>query len=145
MAPEMPIIGPAGPVSRLSGSAAAGRRAGAAFHLPAESTASAAPAAPAAEVSLSTLLALQDEAEPVEDREARRHAKDLLAELAAIHRALLGRPGAEDSLARLGALCAAMPEMAREPRLAEAVAAIRLRARVELARYTAAAPADTPR
>ncbi len=140
----MPIIGPAGPISRLSGIATAGRRKGAAFHLPAEGTAAASPAAPAAEVSLGTLLALQDEAEPVEDREARRHAQDLLAELAAIHRALLGRPGAEDSLARLGTLCAAMPEMAREPRLADAVAAIRLRARVELARYAAAAPSGAP-
>ncbi|MCX7383316.1 MAG: hypothetical protein NT133_18310 [Alphaproteobacteria bacterium] len=62
----------------------------------------------------------------------------MLAALDAIHRALLGRPDGTDHLRRLGDLCDAAPAMARDPRLAEAVAAVRLRARVERARYSRA-------
>lgn len=133
----MPIIGPIGPTVASAPGITRGVRRGASFGLPADDAPQVnAPAAPA-EVSLGTLLALQDEAEPAADREARRHAQDLLKELAALHRALLGRPAGADTLRRLEDLCAAMPAMARDPQLAEAVAAIRLRARVELARYGA--------
>jgi hypothetical protein len=74
----------------------------------------------------------------VEDREARRHGGDLLAELEALHAALLGKPHGFDGLRRLAALLNRPPAMARDPRLAEAVAEIGLRARVELARHATA-------
>lgn len=80
------------------------------------------------------VLALQEGA-PVEEREARarRRGEAALQGLAELQLALLG--GAVDP-ARLEALAATLPapEEALEPALAEALAAIRLRVRVELAR-----------
>lgn len=90
-----------------------------------------------AEVSLATLLALQGDNEPVEDRDARRHGQDLLAELTVLHRILLGNIHNPNSLERLAAMTAQPRTAALDPRLEDAVAAIRLRARVELARYAA--------
>jgi hypothetical protein len=102
---------------------------------------SAAATAEAPAVMLSGLLALQDEdAGEVQDREARRHAIDLLAELAALQRALLADGAGEgvtiDQLRRLARLTAAMPA-ATDPHLRELLEAIVLRAQVELARFGA--------
>ncbi len=131
----MAAVGPTAPVSRAASGPAPARRGPGGFGLPGQGAPAVSGTAASAEVSLATLLAMQDEAESVEDREARRHAQDLLAELDGLHRALLGRPGGADHLGRLATLCDATPAMARDPRLAEAVAAVRLRARVERARY----------
>jgi len=89
-----------------------------------------------AEASAAGLLTLQEDAAPgdVRDRAARRRGYDLLAELAALQRELLaGDPGA-DRLARLAVLAEQVPD-ATDPRLRDALAAIALRARVEVARY----------
>ncbi len=109
---------------------------GGAFRLPEESHGAARAMIPRGTVSLSALIALQSEDEPVEDREARRHGQDVLAELAALHKALLNDTNGVRDLRPLAALTAELPAPARDPRLGEAVAAIRLRARVELARYS---------
>jgi hypothetical protein len=131
-------------IGRVGGPAAtrpATRRPGPArqFHLPPEEAAAAAPAGPATAIGLAALLALQDEQEPKRDRAARRHARALLDELDALHAALLGAAAGDDGLARLAALVAAAPDPADHPTLREAVADIRLRARIELARYAPAA------
>jgi hypothetical protein len=88
-----------------------------------------------AETSLAGLLALQEQAGgEVRDFAARRRGLDLLAELAALQREVLaGGPGA-DRLSRLAGLAAEVPEAA-DPRVRDAVAAIAVRARVEVARY----------
>ena len=131
----MPIIQPLfGPGATAPRRAASG---GGGFSLPVESHGAARAMIPRGTVSLSALIALQSEDEPVEDREARRHGQDVLAELAALHKALLGDTNGLRDLRSLAALAAAPPAPARDPRLDEAVAAIRLRARVELARYSA--------
>ena len=84
---------------------------------------------------LAALIGLQSGGEPVEDREARRHGGQLLAQLDALHRMLLGDEGPAGVLEALADTMAASPGMARDPGLADAVGAIRLRAMVELARY----------
>ncbi|MBN8890954.1 MAG: hypothetical protein J0H91_11760, partial [Rhodospirillales bacterium] len=93
-------------------------------------------------VSLAGMLALQEMEEgEVRDRAARRRGQDLLAQLAGLQRALLAAsgPGAAEASAgaalhRLSTLAEAVPQAA-DPRLRQAVAAIVLRSRVELARY----------
>ncbi len=80
------------------------------------------------------LLALQEYA-PVAERDARAHKRGaaLLRSLSDLQLGLLG--GGVD-LARLRALAALVPgDEASDPALAAAIAAIRLRARVELARH----------
>jgi hypothetical protein len=115
---------------------------GAAFRLPAEpagASGTAAAALPAR--GLDALLALQETAastgDPAtRDREARRHGRDLLEELAALQRALLsGAAGdaGDPALGRLGALLQSMPA-ATDPGLAAVLRAVSLRARLELAR-----------
>ena len=132
----MSEIAPVGPARAAASIRPGARRGPGGFPAPAiDSAAPPPPAAAPGAVSLATMLALQDEGEPVEDREARRHGRDLLAELDALHAALLGRPGAFDGLRRLATLVDHPPAMAQDPRLADAVAEISLRARVELARY----------
>ena len=85
-------------------------------------------------VALSGLLALQEAgAEAPRDRAARRRGQDILAALAALQRALLAGEGPEDTLARLAALTADLPR-ALDPHLDRILAAIALRARVEMAR-----------
>ena len=112
-----------------------GLRAAGGFHLPGQPATTA--AAPPAEVAFSYMLTLQevDDAEH-RDRAARRRGQDLLAELAALQRALLAAGGAapEAALHRLATLAQTVP-LAADPALAQAVAAIVLRSRVELARY----------
>ena len=76
--------------------------------------------------------------EHIAQREARRRGQDLLAELAALQRALLS-DAAEggvpvQQLRRLEQLAAEVPAAA-DPRLREVMEAITLRVRVELARY----------
>ena len=135
-----PAIAGGGPAAPIGGAGPRQGRAGAGFSVPAASRgATTARAAEAPAVMLSGLLALQDEdAGDVQDREARRHGLDLLAELAALQRALLADgadPGTStEQLRRLARLAASLPA-ATDPRLAEVLNAIVLRALVELARF----------
>ncbi len=104
----------------------------------------AAPNAPAAifapaPVSMHSLLALQEaEADDIQDRAARRHAKSMLAELALVQRALLqvDAAGMAASLSRLDRLTRG-GVLANDPRLAAVVRAIALRAAIEAARHVA--------
>ena len=90
-----------------------------------------------ASAALSGLLALQEaEGVPIRDREARRRGRDILGALTELQRALLGGLGSDGATARLSTLLADLP-LAADPRLNAILAAIRLRARVELARRQA--------
>lgn len=92
------------------------------------------PVGEAAPVMLGGMIALQELGdECLEDRSARRRGHELLAALSALQRALLAETGNPEPLARLAALADEVPAAA-DPRLREAVAAIVLRARVELAK-----------
>ena len=104
------------------------------FFVPSEPAETGQAAAASPTTAPASMLALQEfGSESVTDREARRHGKDMLAALAALQRALLG--GGDDTVAlqRLTQLTAAVA-CADDPRLAALVAAIVVRARVELAR-----------
>ncbi len=104
------------------------------FRLPATRTAATGPAAAAEEVGLAGMLALQELPDrDVADREARQRGKELLAALAEIQRAMLGREGGD--AARLEQLAASVPTAA-DPGLRAVVAAIALHARVEAARIS---------
>ncbi len=107
------------------------------FQVPDEAAArdTAAAAAPSA-LAGAAMLALQETmADPVGERAARRQGQDMLAELALLQRGLLSADGPSPAgLRRLAGLAAAAPQVA-DPRLRDALAAIRLRAVVELARY----------
>jgi hypothetical protein len=134
MDPIRGVGGGAAARGRSGARAAAGgfRLGGAGGAAPAE-----APAAPAAALAAG-LLALQEAAPAAErDARARRRGEALLRALSALQAELLG--GRADP-ARLEALATlAEGEQAADPALAEAVAAIALRARVELARRQAGA------
>ncbi len=82
------------------------------------------------------ILALQEGApETVGDRPARRRGQEMLDELAILQRDLLTPAGpSPGTLRRLAGLADDLP-LATSPGLRDAVAAIRLRAVVELARY----------
>jgi len=125
---------PIGPMraATIAGPGAVPARAGAAgFALPAGRPPAAVPALP-----LAGLLAVQEEAvEPPADRAARRRGRALLAELSGLQRDLLGAGVDGARLVRLRALAAEVPPAATDPALAAALAAIVLRARVELARF----------
>jgi hypothetical protein len=123
------------------GPAARGGRAGRAggFRLAAAGTSAAGGAAPASAAMAAGLLALQESAPAAErDARARRRAEAMLRGLAEVQAALLcGRADA----ARLAALAALTEgEEPADPALAEALAAIRLRLRVELARWGQVSP-----
>ena len=132
------------PAVRGSRAAAVSR---AAFRLPAD----AAPetAAAAETVALDGLLGLQERAERdgdsgAGDRAARRHGEDMLRELAGLQRALLGLRGSAEAapaLERLAALAAAVPA-AGDPAMRGVLAAVSLRARIELARHARRAAAE---
>lgn len=126
------IRGVGGPAPVVGGGRAA-RGGGGAFRVPDRAQgAEASAVAPAMAVGLSAMLALQEMPDPtVGDREARRHGQALLDELSALQRSMLAG-GAPDP-GRLARLAAAVPS-ATDPRLRETVAAIALRARIELAR-----------
>jgi len=130
-------VGRIGGPDRLAPSRVKMASSGSAFQVPDEPETGTTTAARATtEVGLGTLLALQDAPEPPQDREARRHGRDLLKELAALHRALLGDAGDFNGLQALSTLVENAPADALDPRLRDVIAAIRLRARVEIARYT---------
>ncbi|MBN9562574.1 MAG: hypothetical protein J0H14_17880 [Alphaproteobacteria bacterium] len=105
------------------------------FSLAAGAASQAGAAAGAVPVSLGAMLALQEAgAEPARDRAARRHGQAMLQLLAALQRAMLaGEGGGEAELTRLASLATEVP-LASDPALRQAVAAIALRASVELAR-----------
>jgi hypothetical protein len=130
------------PVAAAQGGASVRRAGGAArgFAVPRdgeETVAGAGAVAGTEGVAMAGLLALQEwPAERQGDRAARRHGEALLAELAALQRALLA--GGEGDVARLAELAARVPA-AEDPGLRAAVAAVALRARIELARREAAA------
>jgi len=137
---EMTVINGLGPAAPISGTAARQGRAAGGFSVPTAVRGGrtvAAEEAPA--VLLAGLLALQaEDSGEARDREARRHGHDLLAELAALQRALLA-DGADggvpvEQLRRLAGLAATVPAAA-DARLREVMEAITLRARVELARF----------
>ncbi len=86
------------------------------------------------------MLALQEEAgwdlhhlHQQADRDARRHGKDVLEALAALQRELLADGDLQASLARLAALLDT-PSDPHDPALARVLAAIRLRAGLEMLR-----------
>lgn len=126
-------------VSGVSGGTATGkgrrlRGGGGGFSLGGASTTATAAAQGAAPAAPVGLLALQ-EAGPVAERDARarKRGEAMLQSLSALQLGLLG--GRLDP-ARLRALAALVPgEEAADPALAAVISAIRLRARVELARH----------
>jgi hypothetical protein len=129
--------GHAAPAGRVGGGAgpAVGASAGG-FTVAAEPAGAgrAGAAGPVAPALLDGMLALQEAgSDAVRDREARRRGEDLLAELRRLQLALLAAAESPGLLQRLADLAAALPEAA-DPALREAVGAIALRARVELAR-----------
>lgn len=108
---------------------------GGGFSVTARPAAAAGTLAATAEVALGAMLAMQEtEGAAVRDRAARRRGQDMLAELAALQRALLAGGADESGLGRLASLAAQVPEAA-DPALREVVAAVTLRVRVELARH----------
>jgi hypothetical protein len=124
-------LGAAAQVGRKSGRAGASR----AFSVPADAAIARAGTTATAEILLGNLLSLQeDESGTVQDREARRHGRDMLAELEARQHAMLRDTRDIAALRRLAALAADVPQ-ATDPRLSEAMRQIALRAAVELARY----------
>ncbi len=133
------MIGIAGPFGTGGVRAAAPRKTAGKtdFALPSEAASETArPAASAAAGGLEAMLLLQEASgEGAEDRGARRHGREILNALAALQRALLAAQGSEEALAELAALAEASPAEAHDPALRAAVAAVALRAKVELARH----------
>lgn len=85
---------------------------------------------------LPALLCIQEhDGDDPKDRGAKRRGRDLLRALAELQRTLLSAAGEAAALDRLGEL-ASTPADASDPRLAHILAAIVLRARVEMARRT---------
>lgn len=109
------------------------------FRLAAEDPAGSRATGTGATRGLDALLALQEAgasvaADPgVRDREARRHGRALLEELAELQKSLLSGADEGASLERLAALLGRMPAAA-DPALASILRSVGLRARVELAR-----------
>ncbi len=131
-------------VGRMTAGGAGRARTGPAaggFSLASVAPSAAGAAAPAAAVALGSMLALQEAGgEPVRDRAARRHGHAMLQLLAALQRAMLGGGSGDDTeLGRLAALSADIPA-ASDPGLRQAVAAIALRASIELARRRTVIP-----
>ena len=125
-------IGPTTPAGRAPARAVVR---GAGFRLPPERTEAPAAAPAAAEVSLGGMLALQEaESLALRDREARRRGQEILAALTRLQRALLEGGRDLPGLRRLAALAEDIPPAA-DPGLAQALAEVALRARVELARH----------
>lgn len=122
------VGGPGGP-ARPGGPAPA-RHGG--FRLP-DSTGAGAAAGVASVTATNPLLALQEAGDATErDRRARRRGEAMLADLSALQLALLEGRDATAILGRLEALAAG--EAAFDPRLAEILDEVRLRAKVEAAR-----------
>jgi hypothetical protein len=112
------------------------RGASAGFHVPDDAPVDT--PAPIAAARPPSLLALQEaDAEPVQDREARRHGKAMLDVLTRLQQAILTGGGA-DTLDSLANLVRAAP-VPSDPRLAAVQRAVLVRAAVELARARAEA------
>ncbi|WP_161993482.1 flagellar assembly protein FliX [Muricoccus nepalensis] len=128
------VAGPGGAVA--AGRTGAGARAGkaGAFRLP-ESAREVAGAGAAQEVAPLGLMALQ-EAEDATGRNRRgaARARDMLRDLSALQMGLLAGEADPEALQRLAVL--AEGEAPPDPVLADALAGIGLRARIELARHT---------
>jgi hypothetical protein len=105
------------------------------FMVPAEAPPAGPSACAGAEAAgLVGMLALQERGEAERrDRDAHRRGLALVAELAALQRAILADGADPACLARLAALAAGLPEAA-DPALAALVRAVALRAKVVLAR-----------
>jgi hypothetical protein len=134
---QMAIISGLGPASPADRTPARPGQSASGFSVPPavrSRTAEAAAESPA--VMLAGLLALQaEDCDETRDREARRRGHDMLAELAALQRALLAERGVPiDQLRRLEGLAADTLPVS-DPRLREVMEAIILRVRVELARF----------
>lgn len=133
------MIRPVGPAMPVGGGSRQVREAGG-FRLPKAEGFGAAALAATSEVGMGGMLALQElPGDEVADREARRRGQDLLEALTAMQRGLLGME--ESDPRRLARLAEAVPA-ADDPGLREAVAAIALRARIEVARAEMARQGD---
>jgi hypothetical protein len=118
---------------------AAGTRATSGFAVPDAGARTGAASALAAPTALGGLLGLQERyGEPDDDAPARREADALLSELAALQRTLLGGGGPAAALTRLDSMLGSISSTG-SPALLALLAAVRLRARVELARRDAGA------
>ena len=117
------------------------------FTIPEASPASGRTASPLASgpstiFAASAMLALQEQAgldsdaeAALADREARKHAQDILEALATLQRDLLAGGNPARNLSRLAALAQMMPSL-HDPVLARIVGSIRLRAQLEILRLT---------
>lgn len=136
------------PTSRSLSQVPAGRPPAASqagFNVPAEAAVDVAPGSSspsvvrAGAVDVSLMLALQEHATAeTGDREARQHGKQMLDALAELQCALLSGHGA-GALDRLSEMSEKVPA-ATDPALIRVLRAIRLRARVEVARIEAMHP-----
>lgn len=128
----MPNVGRAGGVGLARARAAP---AGSGFSVATGAAAGPRPTYATAPVALTAILAQQEgSGEPAGDRDARRHGNAMLALLTELQHAVLGGPSESGAvLQRLSALAEASPR-ATTPALQSVIAAIGLRARVELAR-----------
>jgi hypothetical protein len=125
-----PVSGPAGHAPIRAGGGGFSIQAGSLSEV--ETAATAGPAG----IAAAGILALQETApETVGDRPARRRGQDMLDELAALQRDLLTPTGPSPGTLRRLARLATDPPEATTQGLRDAVAAIRLRAVVELTRY----------
>lgn len=119
-----------GPVGGIGGRTGPAAAAGGGFMITTQSQQAAIAVAP---VDMAGLISLQDEDGPVRrDRAAHRAGEQTLGSLAALQAALLG--GARPDLDALRQMIENMPRPA-DPALQTVIGAIRLRARVELARH----------
>ncbi len=133
----LPIRGPGGPATIRSGRTLRGGAGGFRIESGAAEAEGAQGAERAAPTSAIGLLALQESAPAAErDARARRRGDSMLDELAGLQRDLLRGRTDPARLRRLLALIEGEP--AADPGLAEAVAGIALRVRVELARHETA-------
>ena len=123
-----PRAGAGGRVGRASGFRLPDSRAGAAF----EPEGAAGPTSVQDVPSLG-LAALQDDGAPARDRRGAARAKELLRALSALQAGMLA--GAFDPEALGGLAALAEGETPADPVLADALAGIALRARVEIARH----------
>lgn len=136
----MQVISGIGVVAPAGGAARSARGPGG-FRVATERPGAAAPAAQEVgateEIGLAGILTLQELPDPaLADRQARRRGQDLLTALAELQRDMLADAGTDP--VRLAALAAEVP-VADDPVLRAAVAAITLRARIEVARREATA------
>jgi len=96
-----------------------------------------APSGPTEPACLGAVLTLQEMGDQtVQDRRARKHGQEMLALLAAVQRRLLSGEDIVAALKQLAELSDSVPRAA-DPGLAAIISAIRVRARVELARHRA--------